>query len=109
MVFIKILLQQYKEKLMEQNLKVLLVVILMVLMWVQVVQLKVLIVVFKQLELLVIMGFLNMEFIKSLEVYKEVIQVLFNRVEVLYMVLLMEYNLMVLLKVIIQLTVMVFI
>ena len=31
-----------------------------------------------------------MVFIKSLEVYKEVIQVLFNRVEVLYLVELME-------------------
>ena len=65
----------------------------------QEVQLLVLLVVFKYLELLVILEkktrqILHMVFIKSLELYK---------------VLLMEYNLMVILKVMIQLIVMVFI
>ena len=98
MVFIKILLQQYKVKHLDFINKVLYMVVLME--YTQEVQLLVLLVVFKYLvELLVILEvkmkqILHMVFIKSLE---------------LYMVQLMEYILMVIFKVTTQIAVVVFI
>ena len=89
MVFIKILLQQYKEQHLDFGNKVLYLVVLMD--YTQEVKLLVLLVVFKYLELLV-MEFLHMVFIKSLE---------------LYMVQLMEYILMVIFKVTTQIEVVV--
>ena len=68
MVFIKIFLQQYKEKHLDFCNKVLYMVVLME--YTQEVQLLVLLVVFKYLELLV-MQILNMVFNKLLERYKE--------------------------------------
>ena len=71
MVFIKILLQQYKVKHLDFINKVLYMVVLMD--YTQEVQLLVLLVVFKYLELLV-MQILNMVFINILELFKEIIQ-----------------------------------
>ena len=71
MVFIKILLQQYKEQHLDFGNKVLYLVVLMD--YTQEVQLLVLLVVFKYLELLV-MQILNTVFINILELFKEIIQ-----------------------------------
>ena len=83
MVFIKILLQQYKEQHLDFINKVLYLVVLMD--YTQEVQLLVLLVVFKYLELLV-MQILNTVFIKILELFKESKQALFKINLVLYMV-----------------------
>ena len=71
MVFIKILLQQYKEQHLDFGNKVLYLVVLMD--YTQEVKLLVLLVVFKYLELLVIQ-ILNTVFINILELFKEIIQ-----------------------------------
>ena len=71
MVFIKILLQLYKVKHLDFIHKVLYLVVLME--YTQEVQLLVLLVVFKYLELLVIQ-ILNTVFINILELFKEIIQ-----------------------------------
>ena len=102
MVFIKILLQQYKEQHLDFINKVLYMVVLMD--YTQEVQLLVLLVVFKYLvELLVVLEvkmtqILHMVFIKSLELFKELKQVFINH-KVLYKVIIMEYMLMVKFKV----------